>query len=48
MTYSCGYQKKETDTLEQIQLQKYELICEKLASQPEESLIDLGADGVES
>ena len=42
MTYSCGYQIKETDTLEQMQQQKYELICKKLALQPGESLIDIG------
>ena len=42
MTYSCGYQRKETDTLEQMQLQKYELICKKLALKPGESLIDIG------
>ncbi|MEM7725678.1 MAG: cyclopropane-fatty-acyl-phospholipid synthase family protein [Cyanobacteria bacterium P01_A01_bin.45] len=42
MTYSCGYQLKETDTLEQMQLQKYELICKKLGLQPGESLIDIG------
>ncbi len=42
MTYSCGYQMKETDTLEQMQRQKYELICTKLALQPGESLIDIG------
>lgn len=42
MTYSCGYQRQETDTLEQMQLQKYELICKKLALQPGESLVDIG------
>ena len=42
MTYSCGYQRKETDTLEQLQLQKYELICKKLALKSGESLIDIG------
>ena len=42
LTYSCGYRLKETDSLEQMQLQKYELICRKLALQPEESLIDIG------
>lgn len=42
MTYSCGYQMKETDSLEQMQRQKYELICKKLALQPGESLIDIG------
>ncbi|MDV2994809.1 MAG: Cyclopropane-fatty-acyl-phospholipid synthase [Chroococcidiopsis sp. SAG 2025] len=42
LTYSCGYRLQETDTLEQMQLQKYELICRKLALQPGESLIDIG------
>jgi cyclopropane-fatty-acyl-phospholipid synthase len=42
MTYSCGYQRQETDSLEQMQRQKYELICRKLALQPGESLIDIG------
>ncbi len=42
MTYSCGYRIQETDSLEQMQLQKYELICKKLALQSGESLIDIG------
>ncbi|MGP1384999.1 MAG: class I SAM-dependent methyltransferase [Thainema sp.] len=42
MTYSCGYRLQETDSLEQMQRQKYELICRKLALQPGESLIDIG------
>lgn len=42
LTYSCGYRLKETDTLEQMQLQKYELICRKLALKSGESLIDIG------
>ena len=42
LTYSCGYRLNETDSLEQMQLQKYELICRKLALQPGESLIDIG------
>jgi cyclopropane-fatty-acyl-phospholipid synthase len=42
MTYSCGYRLQETDSLEQMQLQKYELICRKLALQPGESLVDIG------
>ncbi|PSB04760.1 class I SAM-dependent methyltransferase [Merismopedia glauca] len=42
LTYSCGYRIQETDSLEQMQLQKYELICRKLALQPGESLIDIG------
>ncbi len=42
LTYSCGYRLHQTDTLEQMQRQKYELICRKLALQPGESLIDIG------
>jgi cyclopropane-fatty-acyl-phospholipid synthase len=42
LTYSCGYQIREADSLEDMQLQKYELICSKLALQPGESLIDIG------
>lgn len=42
LTYSCGYRLHQTDTLEQMQLQKYELICQKLSLQPEESLVDIG------
>jgi cyclopropane-fatty-acyl-phospholipid synthase len=42
MTYSCGYQLQKTDSLEQMQRQKYELTCRKLALQPGESLIDIG------
>lgn len=42
LTYSCGYRIQETDSLKQMQLQKYELICQKLALQPGESLIDIG------
>ncbi|MGB3612609.1 MAG: class I SAM-dependent methyltransferase, partial [Elainellaceae cyanobacterium] len=40
LTYSCGYQRHPTDTLEQMQLQKYELICRKLALKEGETLID--------
>lgn len=42
MTYSCGYQLRPEDTLEQMQRQKYELTCRKLALKPGESLIDIG------
>jgi cyclopropane-fatty-acyl-phospholipid synthase len=42
MTYSCGYRIQENDSLEQMQLQKYDLICRKLSLQPGESLIDIG------
>ncbi|MEM9947527.1 MAG: class I SAM-dependent methyltransferase [Cyanobacteria bacterium P01_D01_bin.36] len=42
LTYSCGYQIDSTDTLEEMQLQKYELICQKLDLQPGDNIIDLG------
>ena len=43
MTYSCGYQKNPGDTLQQMQEQKYELICQKLDLQPGDRLIDIGS-----
>ncbi|MFM7423631.1 MAG: class I SAM-dependent methyltransferase [Elainella sp.] len=42
LTYSCGYRLQTSDSLEQMQLQKYELICRKLALQPGDTLIDIG------
>jgi cyclopropane-fatty-acyl-phospholipid synthase len=42
MTYSCGYRLHEADSLEQMQIQKYDLICQKLALKPGESLVDIG------
>ncbi|MCJ8279847.1 MAG: class I SAM-dependent methyltransferase, partial [Rivularia sp. ALOHA_DT_140] len=42
LTYSCGYRLQESDSLEQMQLQKYELICKKLALQSGETLVDIG------
>ena len=42
LTYSCGYQLHQTDDLETMQRQKYEVICRKLALKPGESLIDIG------
>jgi cyclopropane-fatty-acyl-phospholipid synthase len=42
MTYSCGYQHRSEDTLHRMQMQKYELICRKLALQPGDRLIDIG------
>ncbi|MFE4106274.1 class I SAM-dependent methyltransferase [Almyronema epifaneia] len=42
LTYSCGYQLHPADSLETMQLQKYELICRKLGLQPGESLVDIG------
>ncbi|MCX5781563.1 MAG: cyclopropane-fatty-acyl-phospholipid synthase [Elusimicrobia bacterium] len=43
MTYSCAYFRKENDTLEQAQLQKYEHICRKLLLKKEDTLIDIGS-----
>ncbi|NEP17149.1 MAG: methyltransferase domain-containing protein [Leptolyngbya sp. SIO4C1] len=42
LTYSCGYQQQPADSLETMQLQKYELICRKLALRSDESLVDIG------
>ncbi|MEM6252012.1 MAG: class I SAM-dependent methyltransferase [Cyanobacteria bacterium P01_D01_bin.156] len=42
LTYSCGYQLHETDSLETMQRQKYETICRKLNLKPGESLVDIG------
>jgi cyclopropane-fatty-acyl-phospholipid synthase len=42
MTYSCGYQLQPTDTLEQMQQQKYALISGKLNLQNSRSLLDIG------
>ena len=42
LTYSCAYFKKESDTLEQAQLQKYEHISKKLQLKPGETLVDMG------
>ncbi|CAI0934224.1 Cyclopropane-fatty-acyl-phospholipid synthase [Serratia quinivorans] len=41
MQYSCGYW-KEADTLEQAQLAKLNMICEKLQLKPGMSLLDIG------
>jgi cyclopropane-fatty-acyl-phospholipid synthase len=42
LTYSCGYQLQDTDTLEEMQTQKYELICKKLSLKPGDNMIDVG------
>jgi cyclopropane-fatty-acyl-phospholipid synthase len=42
MTYSCGYQFLPDDTLEEMQIQKYELISRKLDLQPGDRLLDIG------
>ena len=41
MAYTCGYW-KDTDTLEQAQENKFDLICRKLQLKPGERLLDLG------
>lgn len=42
MTYSCGYQVYPDDSLEEMQLQKYELLSRKLDLQPGDRLLDIG------
>ncbi len=41
-TYSCAVFENESDSLEQAQSNKYELICRKLALQPGMRLLDVG------
>jgi len=42
LTYSCGYALSASDSLEQMQRQKYQLICQKLGLEESASVIDLG------
>jgi cyclopropane-fatty-acyl-phospholipid synthase len=42
MAYSCAYFHSPEDTLEQAQLNKYELICQKLNLKPNEHLLEIG------
>lgn len=42
MTYSCGYVEKPDDTLDQLQFQKLERICRKLAIAPGDRVLDIG------
>jgi cyclopropane-fatty-acyl-phospholipid synthase len=42
MAYSCGYALSASDSLEEMQQQKYKLICKKLGLQGRASVIDLG------
>jgi len=42
MAYSCAYFRKEDDSLEQAQQQKFEHICRKLQLKAGESLVDIG------
>lgn len=41
-TYSCAMFENETDTLEQAQMNKYELICQQLDLRPGMRLLDIG------
>jgi cyclopropane-fatty-acyl-phospholipid synthase len=42
MTYSCGYFRSDTDTLDSAQEQKFEHICRKLMLVPGERMLDIG------
>jgi cyclopropane-fatty-acyl-phospholipid synthase len=42
MTYSCAYWRTGAQTLEEAQDAKRELVCQKLALQPDEHLLDVG------
>jgi cyclopropane-fatty-acyl-phospholipid synthase len=42
LTYSCAYFLRDTDSLEQAQQQKRELICRKLRLEPGQTLLDIG------
>lgn len=42
MTYSCGYMRAPDDSLEQMQIQKFDRICQKLELAPGQRLLDIG------
>jgi cyclopropane-fatty-acyl-phospholipid synthase len=42
MTYSCGYLREPGDSLEQLQINKFERICDKLELRPGDRLLDIG------
>jgi len=42
MTYSCGYMREPGDSLEQLQINKFERICDKLELRPGDRLLDIG------
>lgn len=42
MTYSCGYMRAPDDSLEQLQINKFERICHKLELRPGDRLLDIG------
>lgn len=42
MTYSCGYMRSPDETLEQLQRNKFDRICQKLELRPGDRLLDIG------
>jgi len=42
MTYSCGYLREPGDSLEQLQINKFERICDKLELRAGDRLLDIG------
>ena len=42
MTYSCGYMRAPEDSLEDLQRNKFERICQKLELRPGDRLLDIG------
>jgi cyclopropane-fatty-acyl-phospholipid synthase len=42
MGYTCGYQKSPDDTLQQLQENKYDRICEKIRLREGDTLLDIG------
>ncbi|MGN6867621.1 MAG: class I SAM-dependent methyltransferase [Solirubrobacteraceae bacterium] len=42
MTYTCGYARSSDDSVEELQRNKLERVCQKLRLQPDERLLDLG------
>lgn len=42
MTYSCGYRKSNDDSLEQLQINKFDRICQKLQLKEGDTLLDIG------
>jgi cyclopropane-fatty-acyl-phospholipid synthase len=42
MTYTCGYARSSDDSVEELQRNKLERVCQKLRLQPEEQILDLG------
>jgi cyclopropane-fatty-acyl-phospholipid synthase len=42
LAYSCGYQRSSSDTLAELQVNKFDRICQKLSLVPGERLLDIG------